>query len=760
VGDLPADATALRARIVEGNAAVNGADANVHACIAVDDYVRRETWLADIEAQWGPAPGRQQSDGGAIRVLGERFGNVFVGVQPAFGYEGDPMRLLFERGFAPTHAFAAFYRYLREDFGADVCLHFGTHGALEFMPGKQVGMSAACWPDRLIADLPNVYFYAANNPSEGALARRRSAATLVSYLTPPLARSGLYRGLGELKATLARAQQEQATGDADLLALVASQAQALELVARADGEAPAAWLGRLTAQIQEVESTLIPCGLHVAGEPLGAAERAELLHAINDCAATPLPRSAVEAILAGSDASVQLGTGADASARERLAELADLAAALAVDHELPALLHALDGGFTAPVAGGDVLSNPAVVPTGRNVHGFDPFRLPSAWALVDGARQAERVLDSHLAHGHGLPETVALVLWGSDNIKNEGGPIGQAFALLGARPRFDSYGRLCGAELVPADELARPRIDVVMTVSGIFRDLLPLQMRALAEACLLAARADEPATQNFVRKHALAYMDTHGCDLETAALRVFSNADGAYGANVNQLIDSGCWQDEDELAETFTHRKCFAYGADGSSAKQSALFEAVLGDVDLAYQNLESAELGITTIDHYFDTLGGIGRAVVRARGDAVPVYIGDQTQGDAAVRTLADQVALETRTRMLNPKWYEGMLAHGFEGVRSIEAQLTNTLGWSATTGQVAPWIYQQISQTFILDEAMRERLAALNPGASARLANRLLEAQERAYWAPDEATLAALRDAGDELEDRLEGIIDGVAA
>lgn len=200
--ELPADIDTLRSRILEGNAARFGAGANVHARITADDHVRRERHLAEIEAQWGPAPGRQQSDGSAIQVLGERFGNVFVGVQPAFGYEGDPMRLLFEKGFAPTHAFSAFYRWIREDFGAHAVLHFGTHGALEFMPGKQSGLSSACWPDRLISDLPNIYLYAANNPSEGTLAKRRSAATLVSYLTPPVAIAGLYRGLLDLKSSL------------------------------------------------------------------------------------------------------------------------------------------------------------------------------------------------------------------------------------------------------------------------------------------------------------------------------------------------------------------------------------------------------------------------------------------------------------------------------------------------------------------------------------------------------------------------------
>ena len=768
--EVPAGVDELRTRIIDGNAARFGADANVHARIRADDHVRRERWLGEIEAQWGPAPGRQQSDGSSIHVLGERFGNVFVGIQPAFGYEGDPMRLLFEKGFTPTHAFSAFYRYLREDFGAHAVLHFGTHGALEFMPGKQAGMSAACWPDRLIGDLPNLYLYAANNPSEGTIAKRRAAATLISYLTPPIAHAGLYRGLTELKASIVRWRglaPEEVAERAPLLTLIQAQAAAVDLT-----PAEPAWeddgehhVVKLATAVQELEHTLIPHGLHVVGEAPSLEERVDLLLAIAEASHGARPeRAAVEALADGQPVKSALAAGGMVTDETNLAlfqALAETDKLLAEDHELPAILHALDGRFVRPAPGGDVLRTPAILPTGRNVHGFDPFRIPSAFAVADGARQAERLLARHVEDGHAFPESLAMVLWGTDNLKSEGAPIAQALALVGARPRFDGYGRLTGAALIPLEELGRPRVDVMVSLSGIFRDLLPLQIKLLAEASFLAASADEPLERNFVRKHALAYQAAHGCDLETASLRVFGNADGTYGSNVNHLVENGHWEDEDELAETYTRRKSFAYGVGGRPVQQTALLQSVLATVDLAYQNLDSVELGVTTVDHYFDTLGGISRAVRRAKGGVdAAVYIGDQTRGEGTVRTLGEQVALETRTRMLNPKWYEGMLKHGYEGVRQIEEHVTNTMGWSATTGQVAPWVYQQLTQTYVLDEAMRERLAALNPKASAKVANRLIEAHERRYWTPDATMLEALRRAGEDLEDRLEGIGMGMAA
>ena len=708
--DPPATVDDLRRAVLEGNGARHGQPANVAAMVTAEEMVRNTPPLKAIEAVWGAAPGRQQSDGRGVFILGAQFGNVFVGVQPVFGYEGDPMRLLFERGFAPTHAFVQFYLWLRNTFRADAVLHFGMHGALEFMPGKQAGLGARDWPDRLIGEMPNIYLYAANNPSEATLAKRRANAITVTHLTPPVAKAGLYKGLAELKDTLARwrALPESDPARGEMAALIRDQAAAVDL----SGPPEALWV-----RLMETEGALIPEGLHVLGAPMQPAQ----IEAYLDQMILPEPQM-----------------------RSRIA------AELARNGEIAALLRALAGHYVPPVPGGDLIRSPAILPTGRNIHAFDPFRMPTAFALMDGAAQAQRLIEAHAR----LPRTVALVLWGSDNIKSDGGPIAQALALMGARPRFDAFGRLAGADLIPLAELGRPRIDVVMTLSGIFRDLLPLQTRMLAEAAWKAATADEPEAQNFVRAHVLATMRETGADLETAALRVFSNAEGAYGSNVNVMVGSSAFGDEDELADAYEARKCFAYGRSGKPVKQAAMLTRALATVDLAYQNLESVELGVTTVDHYFDTLGGIARAVKRARGEAAPVYIGDQTRGTGKVRTLADQIALETRSRSLNPRFFEALLNHGHEGVRQIEAQVTNTLGWSATTGTVEPWVYQRLSETFVLDEAMRRRLAELNPQASVRMAERLIEAGERNYWQPDAATMAALRAAADELEDRLEGI------
>ena len=707
----PATVDDLRHAILHGNKDVYGQEANVMATVSADHIVATTPWLDEIENTWGPAPGRIQSNGRDLFILGAQFGKVMVGVQPTFGYEGDPMRLLFEKGFAPTHAFSAFYQYLKHSFAADVVLHFGMHGALEFMPGKQNGLGGNDWPDRLIGNLPNVYLYAANNPSEATLAKRRSNAVTITHITPPLQNSGLYRGLADLKDSMTKWRAlPDGTERESLSELVTSQATLVNL--------DASDLGALWLKLLETEDALIPDGLHIIGKLRSP-------QAVED--------------------TLNLMEFTDSNAR------AVAQAHLETDAELPALMRALNGQFIAPVPGGDVIRAPEILPTGRNIHAFDPFRMPTAFAMMDGTLQANELLKTH----DSLPRTVALVLWGSDNIKSGGGPIAQALALMGAVPRFDANGRLCGANLIPLDTLGRARIDVVMTLSGIFRDLLPLQTKLLADAAYQCAIADEPSDLNPIRAHALSFAQTHSVDIKTAALRVFSNAEGAYGSNVNQLVDSSAFDDENDLADAYQARKSFAYGTDGEASAQSDLLQDTLKNVDLAYQNLESVELGITTVDHYFDTLGGIASAVKRAKGGGdTPIYIGDQTRGGATVRTLSDQVDLETRSRNLNPKYYEPLLQHGHEGVRQIEASITNTVGWSATTGKVNPQIYQQLSKTFVLDDVMRKRLADLNPQASMRMANRLIEASDRQYWTPDAETFAALQNAADAIEDQLEGI------
>ncbi|MBX0326371.1 magnesium chelatase subunit H [Oscillochloris sp. ZM17-4] len=814
--DMPASADDLRRMVVEGNALANGTDASVAARLPVADYRRLFPAQAEIEPFWGRAPGELLNDGKNFLIMGVQLGNVLVGVQPSFGYERDPMRLLMAKDAAPNHAFAAFYTWLRYVYKADAVVHFGTHGALEFMPGKQAGMSADCWPARLIGELPNFYYYSVNNPSEAAIAKRRGMATLVSYLVPPLQQAGLYKGLRALKDTLDR---YRAAPNVELLEDVRTQAEKLGIVPEVQVDTSEAYVGAVGHELLKIEERMIPAGLHVLGKSPAPVELVDFLaltasfRPAGKRSPAPFPaiiaaslgydyvslrerlssdttaqeqwrqveaigKEAIRRFVAGSPVGAQRAASprtqhaasqqADAylhesahirpgSLDEMWAFLGDLLAKLQSPQEVQGLLHGLRGGFIAPSPSNDVVRDPAVLPTGRNVYSLDPYRVPSSAAMERGGRLVNELLARLEAEQGALPQTVAVVLWGSDNLKSECEGVAQVLAMLGARPLVDELGSVSDVELIPLEELGRPRVDAVVTVSGIFRDLLGNQMQLIDRAARLAAAADEPAELNFVRAHAVSQAAELGIPLEEAAARVFSNAPGSYGANVNNLVDSGTWDDEGQLGDAFLSRKGFSLGPNGEWRESRAVLEKALGTVDASFQNIDSFEVGLSDIDNYYDNLGGITKSVELLRGTRPKTLVADALGSGNRVSSLDQAVRLETRAKLLNPKWYEAMLSHGYEGAREIEARVNNTYGWSATAGAVDGWVYQSVAETFVLDEAMRDRLAALNPTAAVGVVRRLLESSGRGFWDADPETLERLREIYADLEDRLEGITVG---
>jgi magnesium chelatase subunit H len=793
----PPDVETLRRLIVEGNATEFGTPANVAAALAPADYRRLCPWHDEISAAgWGPPPGAINSDGERILILGREFGSVFVGVQPPFGYEGDPMKLLLSQGITPNHGFAGFYAWLRGVWGADALLSLGTHGALEFMPGKQAGLSANCWPTRLLGETPHLYVYSANNPSEGSIARRRGAATLISYLSPPIEQAGLYRGLLDLKTAL-RALPP-GPPDAATLESIGRQAADLRLPwpADASGDPDGARAGLYTALV-DLETRLIPLGLHEIGRPPEAGELVDLLlqvawparpdlglPGLGDLLAAALGvslpppglhsaptldqlaglerahdagRAGLARLLAAGPQAAEddwAGQGvAPESARPLLSWLAGLAADLTRDVEPQAVIHAVGAGYIPPSPGADVVRNPGVVPTGRNIHALDPFSVPTALAWDAGRRVADALLDRYRRERGDWPRALAVVLWGTDNLKTGGEGIAQALWLLGAEPYRDALGRVTGARLLPLATLGRPRIDVVLTCSGIFRDLLPNQLHVLDQAARLAAAADEPLDQNFVRRNALAATEA-GLTAEEAATRVFSNAPGAYGANINLQIESGAWEDEAMLADTFLARKSFAYGRTGEGRPAAALLASALRPVEAAFQNIDSIETGVSDIDHYFEYLGGVSKAVEQLTGARPASFVLDTQGVGGRLRSLPEMIAVESRTKLLNPRWTDGMLRFGYEGVREIGVRVANTFGWSATADAVPGWIYDDLAETYVLDAARRAEMAALNPNAYQGLVGRLLEAEGRGFWTPPAEVSAALRRVYGEAEDLVERV------
>jgi magnesium chelatase subunit H len=439
--------------------------------------------------------------------------------------------------------------------------------------------------------------------------------------------------------------------------------------------------------------------------------------------------------------------------------LAKLRSQLADNQEAISLMRALRGEYIEPGPGADLIQNPASLPTGRNTHAVNPYLVPSTVAFERARPVAEALLERHVNTTGRYPETIAMVLWGIDNIKTEGEAVAQALWLLGVRPRRDSLNRATDVEVIPLEELGHPRIDVVMTISGIFRDLFGTTMGLLDRAVRRVAELDEPEDFNFVRKHIKEQIAASDFSFDEAVVRVFSNAAGNYGTNVNFMVLESQWEDSQELGDLFVTRKSFAYGRDsqgrnfdGREAKR--LLEQALSRVEVSYQNIDTTEVGITDVDHYFEYLGGVSKAVEKHAGARPVIYLSDTLSPNAKVRTLEETIQLETRTKALNPKWYEGMLKHGFSGVAEIEHQVTNTFGWSATADAVDDWIYDAVAETFVLDEQMLERLRSLNPHSTRTMVGRLLEAAGRGLWKAEQSVLEKLQDAFGKIEDQLEGV------
>jgi magnesium chelatase subunit H len=569
------------------------------------------------------------------------------------------------------------------------------------------------------------------------------------------------------------------------------------MTSKADSLERDARVMQLYEQVLEIEQRLIPTGLHVFGRASELEEKADLLRMIAsfdrpEHNARALPKLVAEALgienceellhdssptetkeaidhlVVGSihqfcehgatAAAMWLNSRVGLNAEKSLPTfslLTKVAEQLESNSELESLLRALRGEYIEPGPGADIVQNPMVLPTGRNTHAVNPYSVPSAMAYERAKQTADALLRRCFEEQGHYPRAMALVLWGLDNIKTQGDGVAQALWLLGVRPVRDSLNRATGIEVIPLHELQRPRMDVVMTVSGIFRDLFAPTMALLDKAVRSVATLEEPFEWNYVRRNVEDQIDNGSCSFDEAVTRVFSNAPGNYGSNVNFMVMDSRWENEQTLGDLFVTRKCFAYTRDSKGRSIQGreapnLMSDALSRVEATYQNIDSFEIGITDVDHYFEYLGGVSRAVETRSRIRPAIYLSDSLSPQVKIRSLRETVQLETRTKMLNPKWYEGMLKHGFRGVAEIENHLTNTFGWSATTDAVDPWIYTEISKTFLFDPLMFQRLRDLNPHSLRSLMNRLLEAHERGYWKPNEDVLENLHELTNQLDEK----------
>ncbi len=745
VGDLPEDGEELIRWVKEADESLNNAE-NISASVNVRTL---EKWLgylqtSRIEKQWKSLTGTGiKTSGDEFQIGGVQLGNVWIGVQPPLGIQGDPMRLMFERDLTPHPQYAAYYKWLQNEFQADAIVHFGMHGTVEWLPGSPLGNTGYSWSDILLGNLPNLYIYAANNPSESILAKRRGYGVLISHNVPPYGRAGLYKELVTLRDLISEyredPQKNYVLKEAICKKIVDSGLDAdcpfkdakklgisftPENIRMFSVHAFDDYLVELYEYLQVLENRLFSSGLHTLGEAPNEEELASYLEAYF-----------------GEE---------NESHKEEEKLITDLL--MQSTDELTNLLRGLNGEYIPPAPGGDLLRDGAgVLPTGRNIHALDPYRMPSPAAYERGREIAQKIIAQHLDEYGRYPETVAVMLWGLDAIKTKGESLGILLELVGAEPIKEGTGRVVRYELKPLLEVGHPRIDVLGNLSGIFRDSFVNIIELLDDLFQRAADADEPEDQNFIRRHALA-LKAQG--VENVSARLFSNPAGDFGSLVNDRVVDGNWESGEELGDTWQSRNVFSYGREDKGQARPEVLNTLLKTSDRIVQEIDSVEYGLTDIQEYYANTGGLKRAAEKQSGKKVTTSFVESFSKDTTPRNLDDLLRMEYRTKLVNPKWAQAMANQGSGGAFEISQRMTALIGWGGTADFTDDWVYDQAADTYALDAEMADKLRKANPEAFRNILGRMLEAHGRGFWQADGDKLDKLRQLYELADEELEGV------
>jgi cobaltochelatase CobN len=708
----------------------------------LDFYATLPAPLRDsIEAKWGPPPGNQYFDESTqdFMVAGLELGNVLIAIQPPRGYGEDPVAIYHDPKLAPTHHYLACYRFFDAVWGADAIVHLGTHGTLEWTPGKMLALSNECAPDAALGDIPLIYPFIVNNPGEGVQAKRRAHALIVDHLVPAMMRVEAYDELADLESLLDEFARLELLDPGKLPALAAriwTAIEAANLQAELDMHERPEDLNALVEHIDgylcEIKDIQIKDGLHILGTPPVGDRLLGLVTAM-------------------------LGTerGEDAMADPRAAGFAEKIGQST--RELDAIIAALNGHFIeAGPSGAPTRGRADVLPTGRNFYGSDPRALPTELSWEVGVRLADALLEKYQLETGALPKMVGLIAWGSAAIRTGGDDVAEIFALLGVRPVWNKASkRVTGVEVIPLTELGRPRIDVTVRISGFFRDAFPHVINLIDDAVALVAGLDEPDEQNYVAAHVRA----DAAKLETAVrerpARIFGSKPGTYGTGLAQLLDTQNWRDEKDLAAVYEAWGGYTYGRGRYGVAAAPEMRGAYARIELAVKNIDSAEQDILDSDDYYQYHGGMLATVKAMTGREPAAFVGDSSQPDnVRARTLAEETRRVFRARVANPRWIAGMIRHGYKGAAELSATVDYLFGYDAVAGVADDWMYEQVAEKYLLSADVAEFMSRSNPWAARAIAERLLEAADRGLWeAPADATLGAIRERYLALDGELEG-------
>ncbi|MCM1983874.1 cobaltochelatase subunit CobN [Lyngbya confervoides] len=824
LSSVPADSEALMQALTAGiTNDPEGRDWRpVHQSLSQQDYLAYFSQLPEavqrgICDRWG-AP-----DPAAIGfpIAGLNLGHVFVGIQPARGYDLDPSLNYHAPDLVPPHAYLAFYFWLRHQFQVQAVVHVGKHGNLEWLPGKSIALSQNCYPEAVLGPLPHLYPFIVNDPGEGAQAKRRSQAVIIDHLTPPLTRAELYGPLQTLEALIDEYYDAQALDPRRLsvirdriLALIAQEQLHYDLGLSALGlgtpevSAPCdldAFLNQADGYLCELKEAQIRDGLHIFGQcPQGrqlrdlivslarcpGAQRLGLREAIAQAwsvvldpgdlgdllspdqidrfrqqgveaplrnrgdavahleamAATLVDRllqgDPLESLISGAPLFLSPQAPQTQGLRETLQWLqADLIPALRQTHdEITALVRALAGEYIpSGASGAPTRGRPDVLPTGRNFYSVDIRALPTESAWDVGRRAAAAVIERYTQEQGEYPKTLALSVWGTATMRTGGDDIAQALALLGVQPLWDGPSRrMVDFEIIPLTVLGRPRVDVTLRISGFFRDAFPNLIQLFDQAVQAVAQLQEPEDQNPLAARVSLETQTwlaEGLSLEQAQLRsrfrIFGSKPGAYGAGLQGLIESQNWISDGDLARAFMTWSSYAYtGQAESHAAPEALTRRLAG-LEIVLHNQDNREHDVLDSDDYYQFQGGLTAAVRSIQGQNPKTYFGDHSRPDRpTVRSLSEEIARVYRSRVINPKWIQGVMRHGYKGAFEMAATVDYLFAYDAAAHCAADFMYEGIAHTYLLDETVQAFVRDYNPWALRDMAERLLEAHQRGLW------------------------------
>ena len=733
IGAVPSQAEITKLILNGARNIGSWAPGEVEALVAAGDAVLLDPeqyrgWFAELPepfrqgvvAQWGPPDTfsiMRHNHKMVIPMV--RRGQVVMLPEPARGLSDEPMKLYHDTTLYPHHQYIAAYLWLEKVFAADAMIHLGTHATYEWTPGKQNGLSPSCPPEVLIGDIPNLYPYIVDDVGEAIQAKRRGRGVMLSHLTPMLRRAGLYQEYGrmaelagEIAQTAALAGAGLAEKQAELRNLAESTGILADLRQRTssepDGPALADQLGHY---LEEIKEEMIPYGMHTYGRSKGEEEIGEMAEAL-----------------------VEWHPEID---REAAANSLRLSASREIDN----LLRGLGGRYIEPGEGNDPLRNPGTLPTGRNLYGFNPAKLPSPAAWKLGQEAAEQILANHRDKHGRYPEQVAVVLWAVESLRNEGVNECTILALLGIRPRWQPSGKVAGLEVVPGRDLGRPRIDVLINASGLYRDLFPEKMELLDQAVRLAIRQSDidnlVATGSRRLKQQLLDQGMNEAEAdELSKLRIFSEEPGSYGNGVSEMTGaSGLWREEVEVVEVFEKRSGFAYGGGSWGRPARDLLRQQLATVEATVHSRSSNVYGSLDNDDMFQYLGGLSMAVRHRSGRSPETLVAEQRRaGLIKIEDIAETLGREMRSRYLNPKWIEGMKGEDYAGAREISNFVEYLWGWQVTTpDRVGQEKWRQVYEVYVLDRdgmELREFFNQVNPWAYQSLTARMLEAVRKGYW------------------------------